>query len=79
MALRLYPRQPPKAASRLERLAFLRKNYYFSIAVIVPLLVICAVISTFFMIVCIVGLVLQLGGLAVVLRQERAERRRIGR
>jgi hypothetical protein len=59
-----YPSPPTERASRLERLLFLRKNYFYGIALVVPLL----------LVACGIALLGQLSGLASLEKRIRAER-----
>ena len=40
-----YPSPPAKGSTRLERLLFLRKNYLYGLALLVPLLLVGAIFS----------------------------------
>jgi hypothetical protein len=74
-----YPSPPPKGASRLERLRFLRKNYFYGMALLVPLLLVGAIFSfVWILVACGIALLVQLSGLASLERQIRAERDREG-
>lgn len=74
-----YPSPPANAASRLERLRFLRKNYFYGMALLVPLLLVGAIFSfVWILVVCGIALLVQLSGLASLERQIRAERDRAG-
>jgi hypothetical protein len=74
-----YPSPPPKGASRLERLCFLRKNYFYGMALLVPVLLVGAIFSfVWILVACGIALLVQLSGLASLERQIRAERDRAG-
>ena len=73
-----YPSPPVKGSSRLERLLFLRKNYFYGMALLVPLLLVGAIFSfVWILIACGVALLIQLSGLASLERRIRAERAQV--
>lgn len=78
ITLPLYPAPPPKGASRLERLFFLRKNYIYGIALAVPLLLVGLVFSSTVVLVCGGCWLIQMFGRSMLSLQIRAERRRTG-
>lgn len=70
-----YPSPPPRGSSRLERLLFLRKNYFYGMALLAPLLLIAAIFSfVWILVVCGIAFLVQLSGLASLERRIRAER-----
>jgi hypothetical protein len=71
-----YPTRPPKDATRLDRMRFLRKNYVYATAWLLPLLIVGLVFSsTFVLLVCAVAVVIQAAGAALLELQMRSERR----
>ncbi len=70
----LYPAPPPKGASRLERMAFLRRNYFYGMALLVPIFVVGLIAFASVVFVCVAAWLLQLCGLFVLQAQIRAER-----
>jgi len=72
----LYPAPPPQGASRLERIAFLRRNYFYGMALLVPIVVVGLIAFTPVVFACVAVWLLQLCGLLVLQAQIRAERRR---
>ncbi len=70
----LYPATPPKGASRLERMEFLRRNYFYGMALVMPIFVSGLIAFTPVVFVCVAVWLLQLCGLLVLQSQIRAER-----
>jgi hypothetical protein len=77
LGLRLVPTRPGKGASRLEVLCYLRRNYFFGMALLIPMFVIGLVASwSIVLIVCAGGWLVNVCGAAVLSVQIRAERRK---
>ena len=72
----LYPAPQPEGASRLERMTFLRRNYFYGMALLVPIFVVGLIAFTPVVFVCVAVWLLQLCGLLVLQAQIRSERRR---
>ena len=71
-----YPTPPPKGASRLERLLFLRKNYMYSMALLLPVFAVGLALSvTFIIVVCVACWLVQALGAGTLELRIRAERR----
>lgn len=74
--LPFYPTTPANGVTRLERLLFLRRKYIYSMAVMLPLLVVRAVLfSTVVIVVAAPGFFFQALGLGSRELRLRAERR----
>lgn len=71
-----YPARPPRGATRLERMRFLRKNYLYGLTSMLPILIVGLVLSsTFILVICAAAVVIQAASAGILELQMRSERR----